>query len=63
MEHPNIPTFLRRETHPRYLVADDGTLIITLRDQTIPLDRHDIERLRNFVNRFDQEGDHHADAH
>lgn len=59
---PPIPDFLRRDTHPRYLVTDDGTLIIALGDLTIPLAPPDIARLRDFVNRFDSEA-HHVDAH
>lgn len=54
-----IPAYLLRQTPaPRYLVADDGSLTITTGDQTIVLERADIARLRDFVNRFEQESSH-----
>lgn len=53
-----IPDFLLRAKQPRFLVSDDGTLIITQGDQTIPLAPVDIARLRDFVNRFDPETSH-----
>lgn len=56
---PVVPAYLLRQTPvPRYLVADDGSLTITTGDQTIVLERADIARLRDFVNRFDQEPSH-----
>ncbi|MBK6742486.1 MAG: hypothetical protein IPG66_05710 [Hydrogenophilales bacterium] len=54
-----IPAYLLRQTPvPRYLVADDGSLTITTGEQTIVLERGDIARLRDFVNRFEQEPSH-----
>jgi hypothetical protein len=54
-----IPAYLLRQTPvPRYLVADDGSLTITTGEQTIVLERADIARLRDFVNRFEQEPSH-----
>lgn len=59
----NIPSSLLRQNHPRFLVVDDGTLIIAQGDKTIPLDKADIARLRDFVNRFDRDQEaSHASA-
>ncbi len=51
---PAIPAYLLRQTpEPRFLVADDLSLTITTGDQTITLEKSDIQRLRGFVAHFD----------
>ncbi len=51
---PAIPAYLLRQTpEPRFLVADDLSLTITTGDQTITLEKRDIQRLLGFVAHFD----------
>lgn len=51
----HIPAYLLRQTpEPRFLVADDLSLTITTGDQTITLEKSDIQRLRGFVAHFDR---------
>lgn len=49
-----IPAFLLHDNQPRFLVSDDGNLIIAKGEQTIVLDAQDIERLSRFVQKFDK---------
>lgn len=52
---PAIPAYLLRQTpEPRFLVADDMSLTITTGEQTITLEKSDIQRLRGFVAHFDR---------